>query len=433
MSHRTTTVLLATLIGAPPGRAPQPGSPRMIASSPTATAWRRRLLLAATLALLALGYAAGPVPAAAATPRSTSSSLSASPDTLVYGHSTTLTAKLSRTGTTEGIAGQRVRFDARRPGTTTWSSLGAATTDSNGRAVLTATPKRHTEYRAVFGGTADWEASRSKVRTVRVAVAVSSTMEASPIWLGRATHLSGAVRPAHPGQNVLLQRLTNDGWKLIDEQALTAESTYRFKIKPTRGGSTTYRVVKPADADHDRGRSARRGLTVRAYAFPVKPASAASYSRDHHDYPAADIFAPCGTSVVSPTAGTVHEVSRVDTWDPAVNSGPTRGGLSVSIIGRDGVRYYGSHFQRIESSIQPGAKVAARQLLGTVGRTGSARNTPCHLHFGISPPCGTGDWAVRRGVVWPWSYLDAWKGGTDRSPRAAVDAWEAANRSRCPR
>jgi peptidoglycan LD-endopeptidase LytH len=351
----------------------------------------------------------------------------------VYGQSTTLTAKLSRAGTTERVAGQRVRFDERRSGTTTWSRIGAATTNSNGRAVLTATPKRHMEYRAVFGGTADWEASRSKARTVRVAVAVSSTLEASPIWLGRASHLSGAVRPAHPGQNVSLQRRTSDGWKTIDEQALTAESTYRFRIKPTKGGTTTYRVVKRADADHDRGVSARRSLTVRAYAFPVKPASAASYPRAHHDYPATDIFAPCGTSVVSPTAGTVHEVSRVDTWDPAVNSGPTRGGLSVSIIGRDGVRYYGSHFQRIESGIEPGAKVAARQLLGTVGRTGSARNTPCHLHFGISPPCGTGDWQVRRGVVWPWSYLDAWKGGTDRSPRAAVDAWEAANPSRCPR
>jgi hypothetical protein len=406
----------------------------MLASTPTATAWRLTLLLlTTTLGVLLLGHAAGPVAADAATARATTLSLSASPDAIVHGSVSTLTARLSRSGTTQRVAGQPVRFDARRLGTTEWARVGAGTTDANGRAVLRAYPKRHTEYRAVFAGTTDWAASRSKARTVRVAVAVSSTLEKSPIWLGRSTHLSGAVAPAHPGQEVLLQRRFSDGWRIIDQQSLRSDSTYRFKIRPTKRGAPTYRVVKRADADHDKGASRARELRVRGYAFPVVPASAASYPRDHHDYPATDIFAPCGTSVVSPTAGVVHEVNRVDTWDPKVNAGATRGGLSVSIIGTDGVRYYGSHFQRIESAIQPGVKVAARQLLGTVGRTGSARDTPCHLHFGISPPCGTGDWQVRRGVVWPWPYLDDWKAGRDRSPRAAVDAWEAANRSKCPR
>jgi murein DD-endopeptidase MepM/ murein hydrolase activator NlpD len=167
------------------------------------------------------------------------------------------------------------------------------------------------------------------------------------------------------------------------------------------------------------------------YVFPVKPASAASYGRSHHDYPATDIFAACGTTLVSPTSGVVHEVSRQDLWDPAVNDGATRGGLSVSLIGDDGVRYYGSHYQTIVRGIEPGVRVSAGQVLGTVGRTGSARSTPCHLHFGISPPCGAGDWEVRRGVIETWPSLDAWKVGTQRSPVKEVAAWRAANPGRC--
>jgi peptidoglycan LD-endopeptidase LytH len=168
------------------------------------------------------------------------------------------------------------------------------------------------------------------------------------------------------------------------------------------------------------------------YVFPVQPVRAASYGRDHHTYPATDIFAACGTTVVAPTAGVVDEVSRTDRWDPAVDDGATRGGLSVSIVGDDGVRYYGSHHQTIRSEIVPGARVRAGQTLGTVGRTGSARDTPCHLHFGISPPCGQGDWEVRRGVIVTWPYLDAWRAGTHRSPTREVTAWREANLERCP-
>jgi peptidoglycan LD-endopeptidase LytH len=168
------------------------------------------------------------------------------------------------------------------------------------------------------------------------------------------------------------------------------------------------------------------------YVFPVQPASAASYGRDHHDYPATDLFAACGTTVVAPTAGVVDEVSRTDRWDPAVDDGATRGGLSVSIVGDDGVRYYGSHHQTIRSEIEPGVRVRAGQTLGTVGRTGSARDTPCHLHFGISPPCGQGDWQVRRGVIATWPYLDAWRTGTARSPAREVSAWRETNLERCP-
>ena len=152
------------------------------------------------------------------------------------------------------------------------------------------------------------------------------------------------------------------------------------------------------------------------YQFPVNPPDAADYARDHHDYPAADIFAACGTPYVAVTSGRIDETSTVDFWDSDSDDPALRGGLSVTLVGDDGVRYYASHLRAINPGIEAGARVEAGQPLGEVGDTGNAAGTGCHAHFGISPPCGPGDWETRRGKIWPWPYLDSWRDGTHRSP-----------------
>ena len=159
------------------------------------------------------------------------------------------------------------------------------------------------------------------------------------------------------------------------------------------------------------------------YIFPVADCTV-NYARAHHDYAATDILAKKGCKFVSPVNGVIDEVNRTDLWSGKTNLGIDRGGLYVSIIGEDGVRYYGSHLTSIVTSIQPGVVVKAGQLLGKVGATGSARGTSPHLHFGISwpTPSQPNVWWVRRGVVLPWKYLDAWKSGKDLSPVKAVAA-----------
>lgn len=160
------------------------------------------------------------------------------------------------------------------------------------------------------------------------------------------------------------------------------------------------------------------------YAFPIAVASAADFAREHHDYPATDIFAPCDLEVLAPAAGVIHEVSEVDRWDPAVDDPATRGGLSIAIAGDDQVRYYMSHLGSLVAGFSVGDRLSAGDLVGTVGRTGNARNTPCHVHFGLSPVEGPGDPLVRRGVIWPWPYLDAWRAGIDtKSPRGEIERW----------
>ena len=159
------------------------------------------------------------------------------------------------------------------------------------------------------------------------------------------------------------------------------------------------------------------------YIFPVADCEV-NYARAHHDYAATDILAKKGCKFVSPVNGVIDEVNRTDLWSGKTNLGIDRGGLYVSVIGDDGVRYYGSHLSSVVASIQPGVVVKAGRVLGKIGSTGSARGTAPHLHFGISWPTPTEPnvWWVRRGVVLPFKYLDAWKAGKDLSPVKEVTA-----------
>jgi murein DD-endopeptidase MepM/ murein hydrolase activator NlpD len=162
------------------------------------------------------------------------------------------------------------------------------------------------------------------------------------------------------------------------------------------------------------------------YVFPVK-ASNVAFHPTHSKYPATDIFADCGKPAVATINGVVLEVSRTDRYVKGAPDGPLNGGLSVSILGDDGVRYYGSHLSKIQSGITAGVRVKAGQQVGKVGHTGNA-NGVCHLHYGISPPCAkTGDWKVRRGVVWPATFLKSWRAGGDKSPVATVAKWKKAH------
>jgi murein DD-endopeptidase MepM/ murein hydrolase activator NlpD len=152
------------------------------------------------------------------------------------------------------------------------------------------------------------------------------------------------------------------------------------------------------------------------YAFPVRSTGKVSYGKTHHDYPATDIFCAIGSEFVAVTDGVVDFVSREDRWDAQTDDGATRGGLSVAIIGDDGVRYYGSHLSEVADGIAPGVRVVVGQVLGHTGHSGDAITTQPHLHFGISHPTTPDDWAVRRGEISPYRYLQAWQRGENLTP-----------------
>ncbi len=187
---------------------------------------------------------------------------------------------------------------------------------------------------------------------------------------------------------------------------------------PSRPPATS----KPASKSASPKATTAKPASVK-YTFPIK-ASNVDWHPTHSKYPATDLFADCGETVVATTSGVILEVSTTDEYVKGAPDGPLNGGLSVSLLGDDGVRYYGSHLSKIQSGIKAGARVDSGQTLGKVGRTGNANNV-CHLHYGISPACAeTGDWKVRRGVVWPADFLDSWRAGGNKSPVAKVTSWE---------
>jgi murein DD-endopeptidase MepM/ murein hydrolase activator NlpD len=169
--------------------------------------------------------------------------------------------------------------------------------------------------------------------------------------------------------------------------------------------------------------------TTTPYQVPVKDVAAAGWGTAHAGYSATDVFAPCDAEIVSPVNGVALEVRTVDGWDPAVDDPATRGGRSIALLGDDGVRYYMAHFESIDPAILVGGRVGVGDFLGTVGQTGRA--SACHVHFGISPPCPTTEWSVRRGAIWPHPYLDAWRVGEQLSPVEEVERWVSDNPTAC--
>ena len=85
-----------------------------------------------------------------------------------------------------------------------------------------------------------------------------------------------------------------------------------------------------------------------------------------------DIFASRGTPVLSATEGYIVNVGE--------NS---LGGQTVSVIGAGGRIYYYAHLESYAPNIASGDRVTTQTVLGYVGTTGNAADTPPHLHFGV--------------------------------------------------
>ena len=230
-----------------------------------------------------------------------------------------------------------------------------------------------------------------------------SIISSSLAFLIACTNPSDAITtspttPMRPSATILVATPTAVATATVEPSA-----TMTATITPTEVATATASATASATA------------VVAQYFFPVQHAEV-NYGKFHHDYPATDIFCAEGSEFVAVTDGVVDFISFKDIWDPKTNDPNYRGGLSVAIIGTDGVRYYGSHLQSIAPDLQVGMTVRAGQLLGYTGKSGDARFTAAHLHFGISHPTTPEDWQVRRGEISPYPYLQAWRKGEMRAP-----------------
>ncbi|SDG19769.1 Murein DD-endopeptidase MepM and murein hydrolase activator NlpD, contain LysM domain [Sinosporangium album] len=153
------------------------------------------------------------------------------------------------------------------------------------------------------------------------------------------------------------------------------------------------------------------------YTFPVKGCRT-TYARELLMVAKSTIWADRGCAFVSPVDGVVDEVQTVNRWSSSTDRGPDREGLFVTVIGADGVRYLGGHLESVAPGIRPGTKVKAGRQLGRIGNSGNAQSTASNLYFAISWKTSPHYWWIRRGMVKPWDYLDAWRSGNPTlSPR----------------
>lgn len=168
-------------------------------------------------------------------------------------------------------------------------------------------------------------------------------------------------------------------------------------------------------------------LTASGYVFPIYgPASftdsfgaARSDTSWHHGE---DIFAPLGAPVLAVANGIVYSVG----WNKV-------GGLRFWLQDLAGNEFYYAHLSAFSPLALNGAQVRAGDVIGFVGNTGDAMNTPYHLHFELHPVS-----LLYRGydgsALPPYRYLTAWKRLTDL-PFAAVSGWAPplSDSSRAPK
>jgi murein DD-endopeptidase MepM/ murein hydrolase activator NlpD len=118
---------------------------------------------------------------------------------------------------------------------------------------------------------------------------------------------------------------------------------------------------------------------------PVSGAESGYGRRRTHRY-AVDLFVPHGTPVRSATRGVVALAEGNWTRGDPFSTSSQGGGNSVIVFDRETNRFCRyCHLRSV--TVTPGAAVAAGQVIGTVGNTGSAasrRGHGAHLHFEIN-------------------------------------------------
>ncbi len=166
-------------------------------------------------------------------------SLGASPATLAFGQSTTLSGKLTDSNGA-ALANKRVILEQRPSGATSFIAVpkGSVLTDSSGNFHLAGVkPAKNTDYQARFAGDGTNPAITSELKKVEVKVSVSLKVKTTDLKLGKSRTISGAVTPKHTGPVTI--SIERDGQPLETKTVNTKKSKYRFSYKPTGVGTYT--------------------------------------------------------------------------------------------------------------------------------------------------------------------------------------------------
>lgn len=157
--------------------------------------------------------------------------------------------------------------------------------------------------------------------------------------------------------------------------------------------------------------------------FPVKKVTKIKKALAMYD--AADVFAPCGATVVAPFTGRVVATTNQNIWSQDTNHGPHRDGISVTL--RTGTTHI-MFAHLTEVSVSAGEEITAGTPIGTTGQSGNGNKIDCHTRVALSPSaCNIDSWWIRRGAVDPVPFLKNWREGKIDHPSAATTTWLQEN------
>lgn len=274
------------------------------------------------------------------------------------------------------------------PTSTTTSSTSSTSTTSTTQPAqeeeVTEEPSRNASSGSPFGDLMTEQAEAAPAASPSVNASPPSVSSAAA---GAAAALGAAAEAAGPAP--VATRVLDVDASILAEALGNADPS----LPLVSGGRTSARVLHLLA-----GMDLPPAVLARILApFPV--AGYATYTDDWgaprtvptlHSHEGTDIFAARGTPVIASADG---EVSRL-------REGTKVGGTSLRLTTSDGTFFYYAHLSGFAPTIYEGKTVRRGDVLGFVGNTGNAVNTPDHLHYEIHPRGGK--------AVNPAPYLDKW-------------------------
>lgn len=175
-------------------------------------------------------------------------------------------------------------------------------------------------------------------------------------WDGQVQGGPSAERPGGPGVSEPLVEWPQHTCTPHETATVPGGANYRPRLIDQVGPTLPFALLMPVDD----------AVTAAVHSSFGAPRSG---GRLHEGV---DIMAPRGTPVRPAAPGFVTRLSTTDL-----------GGISVTLVGDGGVRYFYTHLDSIAAGLEEGQYVEVTDVIGYVGNTGNAAATAPHLHFGV--------------------------------------------------
>lgn len=208
-----------------------------------------------------------------------------------------------------------------------------------------------------------------------------SVLASTALFLNACATLPLAPAP-QPQKAAASLPADDDDWTQLNAQLRADLSRYNSREivrKPTIAPATATKSTRDREFA-ERAQALFTPLNGSQLRMPVVGVTPHNLSDSWHDpreggrvHKGIDIFAPRGTEVVAVSDGIVSYIGD-----------QKLGGHCIWLTTENGSSFYYAHLDRWAPGLYEGMEVQAGDLLGFVGNTGNARNTPSHLHFGVN-------------------------------------------------